>query len=66
MAHPSRPKRVDLMKLGASLAHAFRSAENSSSGMASGMAAEAMAVCTECISSVSGMMPVRPRVQPMM
>ena len=66
MAHPSRPNMVLLMKAGAKRAHDFRSAEKSNNGMAMGMATEATVVYTACISSVSGIKPVSPKVQPMM
>lgn len=65
VTHPRIPRMVDLMKLGASFVHERMSAENSNNGIAKGMATEAMAVCSECVSSVSGINPVSPNAHPM-
>jgi len=61
---PKIPKIVDLIKAGASLSQERTSEENKRRGIAKGIAKEAMLVCKECISLVSGIKPVIPNVQP--
>jgi hypothetical protein len=65
-AQPNKPPIVDFINGGASLVHDFMSAENSNNGIANGIAPDATAVCSACVSSLSGISPTRPREQPKM